>query len=429
MFHLTAEQYQNNPMLLLSIAIIAFTMGASIGSFLNVVIYRVPLGLSVNEPRRSFCPQCKYQIPWHLNLPLISWLALRGKCANCKTEISSRYIFVEFITGMIFLLAFLKFGIPLAIPFWVMLSLFIATIYIDIDHFIIPNEITLGGLVAGVILSGIFPEMHLYNEFIEDKGRLMSSVWSVGYSLLGAATGYALLWTVVQLGKLAFGRKTQEFAKPVAFKIHEVTYDTGECEPVLFYESDEITEVDVPAEPGATAAAHAEAIDADSATPAWEQQPWSDMFSRPSDKLIMTCERVCIDDHTHTDVQLTLFETRLEVRDAAGSDESSSVELEAIQKIDGTCSKVVIPREAMGWGDVKFLAMAGAFLGWGSVFFTLVAASLLGSILALSMGLFGRRDLAARLPFGPYLVFGATLWLFYGRELVAWYWKLARMSE
>ncbi len=86
----------------------AFILGANIGSFLNVCIYRMPLGLSVNEPKRSFCPSCKYQIPWSRNLPLISWLALRGKCANCGAPISFRYFGVELLTGLMFLAVWLK---------------------------------------------------------------------------------------------------------------------------------------------------------------------------------------------------------------------------------------------------------------------------------------------------------------------------------
>src|SRR6188472_2921236 len=79
--------------------ILIFLVGAGIGSFLNVVIYRLPLGMSVNKPRRSFCPICKKQIPWYRNLPLITWLAQRGKCAECGCKIPFRYFFVELLTA------------------------------------------------------------------------------------------------------------------------------------------------------------------------------------------------------------------------------------------------------------------------------------------------------------------------------------------
>lgn len=75
---------------------------ACIGSFLNVVIYRVPLGISINDPARSFCPECDEPIPWYLNIPVFSWLFLRGKSACCRTPISFRYWLVELLTALIF---------------------------------------------------------------------------------------------------------------------------------------------------------------------------------------------------------------------------------------------------------------------------------------------------------------------------------------
>src|SRR6187431_2955383 len=90
------------------LGLLIFMVGAGIGSFLNVVIYRLPLGLSVNNPRRSFCPTCKKQIPWYRNLPLITWVAQRGKCAECGARISFRYFFVELLTGLLFYAVFLS---------------------------------------------------------------------------------------------------------------------------------------------------------------------------------------------------------------------------------------------------------------------------------------------------------------------------------
>src|SRR5215212_6702711 len=81
----------------------AFALGAAVGSFLNVCIYRWPVDLSIHRPRRSFCPSCKQLIPWHQNIPLISWAVLRRRCANCGAKISFRYFAVELVTGLLFL--------------------------------------------------------------------------------------------------------------------------------------------------------------------------------------------------------------------------------------------------------------------------------------------------------------------------------------
>ena len=101
------------------LAIISFIIGASIGSFLNVVIYRLPRGISVNKPRRSFCPTCNYKIPFYLNIPIISWLILLGKCRNCSSKVSIRYLLVELISGVLFLTCWLIYALPLSGQFQV----------------------------------------------------------------------------------------------------------------------------------------------------------------------------------------------------------------------------------------------------------------------------------------------------------------------
>src|ERR1043166_1087802 len=136
-----------------------FALGCIVGSFLNVCIYRLPLEQSIVSPP-SHCPQCKYSIPWYLNVPLVTWLSLRGKCKNCGAPISVRYFLVELLTGLTFLACWLSFGRTsawLALVYAFFLSGLVAATFIDFEHFIIPDEITLGGMGAGVLCSFLLP--------------------------------------------------------------------------------------------------------------------------------------------------------------------------------------------------------------------------------------------------------------------------------
>ncbi|MFC1657995.1 prepilin peptidase [Candidatus Omnitrophota bacterium] len=137
------------------IKIFVFIFGSSIGSFLNVCIYRMPLEESVIKPR-SHCPHCKKTIPWFDNLPFISYLLLLGKCRFCKGKISSRYFLVEFITATVFLIFYNLYGISFDFFLYTLfVCLLIVATFVDISHRIIPDEISLGGLVAGFLLSGL----------------------------------------------------------------------------------------------------------------------------------------------------------------------------------------------------------------------------------------------------------------------------------
>src|SRR4030095_2442197 len=139
-----------------------FVFGTIVGSFLNVCIHRMPRGVSVISPP-SHCPHCGYSIPWYLNIPLVTWLYLRGKCANCGAPISIRYFLVELLTGLLFLAAWLAFGhrsVWVAVAYCVLLAGFIAATFIHFEHLIIPDEITIGGMAAGFLFAAIAPGLH-----------------------------------------------------------------------------------------------------------------------------------------------------------------------------------------------------------------------------------------------------------------------------
>src|SRR5438552_10333085 len=187
--------------------VFAFVVGAAVGSFLNVCIYRLPVDLSINRPRRSFCPACKEPIPWHHNLPLISWIVLRGRCANCGAKIAFRYFAVELITALLFLAIWQGFPWQMAIAYWIFGSLLIVGTFIDLEHFIIPDRVTIGGIVAGVVCSAIVPAL------METDSRIAACV----RSLLAAALGYVILLIVLEAGKIAVVREWIEFDAPTPF--------------------------------------------------------------------------------------------------------------------------------------------------------------------------------------------------------------------
>src|SRR5271165_680146 len=140
-------------------SVVFFVLGCIVGSFLNVVIHRLPLEQSIVSPP-SHCPHCNYSIPWYLNVPLFTWVYLRGKCANCGAPISVRYFLVELLSGVTFLCCWLEFGQQsalLPLVYCVFLAGLIAATFIDFEHFIIPDQITIGGVVAGFVASLAVP--------------------------------------------------------------------------------------------------------------------------------------------------------------------------------------------------------------------------------------------------------------------------------
>jgi leader peptidase (prepilin peptidase)/N-methyltransferase len=143
-------------------SIAAFVLGCCIGSFLNVCIWRMPRGESV-VTAPSHCPHCNHDIAWYENLPLVSWLVLRGKCSACRSPITFRYFFVELLTGILFFALFYKVidnSQPLGIfPVYLgMAMLIITTVFIDYEHCIIPDKTTYPAMVLGIAAALIFPE-------------------------------------------------------------------------------------------------------------------------------------------------------------------------------------------------------------------------------------------------------------------------------
>ena len=263
-------------------------LGLVIGSFLNVCIYRIPLGKSVVAPRSS-CTQCGVQIPFYDNIPVFSYLLLRGKCRFCGATISLQYPMVELLTGAAFLVCAL--GWNFSSPTYVnslFLSITIVLIFTDYHHRILPNVLTLPGTLAGILLSP-FQAPELYRDSlsmiaagrfgIEETAVILPWVGSV----LGAVFGGGML--------LVVGLGYQKLRK----------------------------------------------------------------------------------------------------------------------------------RQGLGMGDVKMMAMAGAFLGWRLTFLAIFAGSFLGLLAGIYLIVFHKQNFQAKLPFGVFLGIGSALMLFYGLPFLDWY--------
>jgi len=250
----------------------AFIFGAVVGSFLNVCIYRLPRSESLVFPA-SHCPKCGNAIPPYHNIPIISYLVLKGRCRSCGERISPQYPVVETTNAILTMLLFMKFGISLTFLFlFVFCSALVVITFIDLEHRIIPDVISLPGIAVGFISSF----------FVQAPG-LQNSMSGWINSLIGILAGGGTLFLV-------------------AFAYHLLT-----------------------------------------------------------------------------------------------------------------------GKEGMGGGDIKLLAMMGAFLGWVAVPFIIFASSLTGSIIGISLMLAQKKDTKLAIPFGPFLAFGAILYVFCGKDIIDWY--------
>lgn len=344
-------------------AAVFFVLGSMVGSFLNVCIHRLPLGQSIVSPP-SHCPHCKYSIPWYLNIPLVTWLYLRGRCRNCGAPIAARYFLVELLTAGVFLAVWLRYGersVGLALVYCAFIAGLIVASFIDLEHYIIPDEITLGGAAVGLAASFVLPSLH---------GQ-MAIAHSLKESLLGLAVGAGTVYGILRLGKLLFGRQRLALQGETRVVFTETAVHAGE-----------------------------------------KVIPYEEIFYRRSDVLTMRARRVELVDRGYQDVVVRLGPETLRI----GPDTFTP---EEVPHMEAVTSELVLPREAMGLGDVKFMGAIGAFLGWKAVLFSLMASSIIGSLVGVSAIALGRREWSSRLPYGPYIALAAVIWLFGGREWVA----------
>lgn len=180
-------------------AIAVLFIGAAIGSFLNVVIYRMPRGLSLGKPRHSFCPSCKNPLNVSDLIPLLSWVVLRGKCRQCGARIASRYFWVELLTGIIWVAIYWQYCVlgwdPVQFFAYAMMgSALVAVIFIDWQYYIIPDQVNAFMLGVGIV----------YNIYLYEVHDPRASVHGIPSALAGAVIGVGILWSIAFLGRILF---------------------------------------------------------------------------------------------------------------------------------------------------------------------------------------------------------------------------------
>jgi leader peptidase (prepilin peptidase)/N-methyltransferase len=380
-----------------------FVLGTVVGSFLNVVVWRLPRGESLSHPG-SHCPKCGHAIrPWE-NIPILSWLALRARCSQCRLPISMRYPLVELANGLLFLVLWWRLWqspMPLS-ALWGYLflgSALLAASLIDIEHFLIPDAITFSGMIVAALLALVFPETHLGAGLTGLPGgdqlltaTVRGGLGAVGRAvaanprgaalfdaLLGMLIGYAILRLLLEAGQRLWGRLRERRHEPVSAQLSATGIRIGEDELVEAWE-------DLLVEPRDEFRCQAVKLTAPGREPQADDAPvtvrvvGSQLFIGNTEQPLATAETLTL--------ELLSWE---------------------------------YPREVMGHGDLKLLALIGAFLGPDATVFVLMWGAFLGCAWGLGRALLSPARWRQPLPFGPFLAGGALLWTLFGEALVRWY--------
>lgn len=347
---------------------VAFGMfGACVGSFLNVVIYRMPRGLSINEPRRSYCPHCKKSIPWYLNIPIISWLMLRGKSACCQSSISVRYWLVEVACMLFFIGTGMILGhhAALSLPalgfICVWGAVMLATLCIDWERMEVLPPLTLIAAAAGVAAAVCEPQQ---------IGMQADASDALLFALFHGAMGFVLLKMVALLGRLLFGKKRVEYEKE---------------QPWTLRQADDDLELRI----------------------GNDSYSWCELFMENHNRLSLEKATITLPGKRPTGT-IQFSPEHLTLPD--GTTEA----LENHEQLEGTCTAMEVRREAMGSGDAWIALAIGALCGLEGVIFSLVIGSILGILWAI-ISKIGRGE---PMPFGPVFITAAWIYLFFGHHLM-----------
>jgi leader peptidase (prepilin peptidase) / N-methyltransferase len=320
------------------VAILIFITGAIVGSFLNVCIVRLPQEKSLAFPG-SHCVHCKKAIPWHENIPLLSWVLLRGQCANCGGKISSRYFLVELLTAVVFVLFYLHYGLSAVLaPYLWMVCCFIVATFVDFACRIIPDEVSVGGMFAGVLFSAAIPALHPISAEQAAFGGFMAGLLVLLCALL------TLIYPIF-------------------------------CKHLI----DE---------------------------------------RAPSDRDVKilvagTLFLIVLIDRFAGAMPQGLLPHALGLSAALSGYLVGGSMIYAM----GLFGDIVFKKESMGGGDVKLVAMVGAFLGWQLACLTFFLAPFFGAVYGIIEKI---RTKDSTMPYGPFLVLGALVSLFYGQQIILW---------
>jgi len=350
-------------------------MGLCIGSYLNVVIYRLPLGLSTGKPKRSFCPLCRKDIAGYDNIPVLSWLLLRGRSRCCQQPISARYICIEVLTGLLFALFAFLFAdeniiTQALICGWIALS--IAIFWIDLEKMIVLPRLCVMASVLGLLCALSAPHLiSMGSSFIPLDGLILS--------IIGMASGFILLKLVAFLGKIFLGKKSKKYPEAVAWSI--CSSEDGQ-DIILRIEQ--------------------------------EEKRWSEIFMEPNDQIELLQASLILEkpalEPCSGPALIRFYHDNILLPDGV------KISLDAHEGARGNCLGWRIQRAAMGSGDAWIAMGIGALCGWEAVLFSLVGGSFIGIIWSI----IARIGRGKPIPFGPCMLGAALLYLLYGTE---WIWS------